>query len=71
LGPFAWWAKHRVADGRIADIIDGSSTTVEMGERSRGFVSALEHRYGRESLSPEDRDLLERVSVRYRSRLRH
>jgi hypothetical protein len=40
-------------------------------ERSLDEILERLHRHGRESLSPEDRALLERVSARYRSRLSH
>ena len=38
-------------------------------ERSLDEILQRLHQYGRESLSPEDRALLERISARYRSRL--
>jgi hypothetical protein len=42
-------------------------------EEERCLDEILErlHQHGRESLSPEDRELLERISARYRSRLSH
>jgi hypothetical protein len=40
-------------------------------ERSLDEILERLHQYGRESLSPADRALLERISARYRSRLSH
>ena len=65
-GPLQRWLERRRELQRYHEL-------QQEAEEERSLDEILErlHRHGRESLSPEDRALLERVSARYRSRLSH
>lgn len=65
-GPLQRWRERRQE-------LQHSHELQQEAEEERSLDEILErlHRHGRESLSPEDRALLERISARYRSRLSH
>jgi len=65
-GPLQRWLEHRRELQRFHEV-------EQEAEEERCLDEILErlHQFGRGSLSPEDRALLERVSARYRSRLNH
>lgn len=65
-GPLQRWLERRRELQRFHEL-------EQEAEEERSLDEILErlHQFGRDSLSPEDRALLERVSARYRSRLSH
>ncbi len=65
-GPLQRWLERRRELQRFHEL-------EQEAEEERSLDEILErlHQFGRDSLSPEDRALLERISARYRSRLSH